>query len=154
MSSGVVPQIAAIMGPCAGGAVYSPALMDFTFMVRDTSFMFLTGPDVIKAVTGEAIDFEGLGGASVHNEKSGVAHFTADNEKECLDMIKVLLSYLPSNNLESPPYHSTDAGRETKKLESIVPEGSRKAYDMKDAIAEIFDERQARFEKGSEEAED
>src|SRR3989338_3209009 len=104
MSSGVIPQLSAIMGPCAGIAVYSTALTDFILMSNKTSYMFITGPDVIKSVTGETIDFEGLGGASAQNEKSGVAHFLADNEKDCLDMIKVILSYLPQNNLESPPY--------------------------------------------------
>lgn len=140
MASGIIPQISAIMGPCAGIAVYSPALTDFILMVRKTSYMFITGPEIIKTVTGESIDFEGLGGASQHNEKSGVAHFLADNEKECLDMIKALLSYLPQNNLESPPYLSAEGSlRETKKLESIVPEDPKKTYDMKDVIAEIFD---------------
>ena len=118
MMSGIVPQISAIMGPCAGIAVYSPALTDFILMVKKTSYMFITGPDVVKTVTGEVIDFEKLGGAAAHNEKSGVAHFAADNEKDCLDMIKILMGYLPQNNLESPPYYANDsAGRETKKLE-------------------------------------
>ena len=109
LSSGIIPQISAILGPCAGIAVYSPALTDFILMVKKTSYMFITGPEVIKTVTGEVIDFEGLGGAKPHNEKSGVAHFMADNEKECLDMIKVLLSYLPQNNLENPPYQNADS---------------------------------------------
>lgn len=140
--SGIIPQISAILGPCAGIAVYSPALTDFIFMVEKTSYMFITGPDVIKTVTGETIDFEGLGGALTHNEKSGVAHFMADSEKECLDMIKVLLSYLPQNNLENPPYHGTDnPTRDTKKLESIVPEDPKRTYDVKDVIAEIFDKK-------------
>ncbi len=139
--SGIVPQISAILGPCAGIAVYSPALTDFIFMVKKTSYMFITGPDVIKTVTGEIINFESLGGANQHSEKSGVAHFIADNEKECLDMIKVLLSYLPQNNLENPPYHATDSLRETKKLEAIVPEDTRKTYDIKDVISEIFDKK-------------
>ncbi|MBI2101952.1 acyl-CoA carboxylase subunit beta [Candidatus Woesearchaeota archaeon] len=148
MMSGIVPQISAIMGPCAGIAVYSPALTDFVFMVNKTSYMFITGPDVIKTVTGEAIDFEGLGGASVQNEKSGVAHFMAENEKQCLDMIKILLSYLPQNNLESPPYHSTDIlAREAKRLQGIVPEDPKKTYDIKDVITEIFD-RKSFFEIG------
>ena len=142
MMSGVVPQISAVLGPCAGIAVYSPALTDFIFMVNKTSYMFITGPDVIKTVTGEVIDFESLGGAKQHNEKSGVAHFMADNEKDCLDMIKVLLSYLPQNNLESSPYHASDnPARETKKLESIVPEDSKKTYDIREVIEEIFDKR-------------
>lgn len=140
MMSGIVPQVSAIMGPCAGIAVYSPALTDFVLMVKETSYMFITGPDVIKTVTGEVIDFESLGGALPHNEKSGVAHFVADDEKECLDMIKVLLSYLPQNNLESPPYTASESSnRETKKLEAIVPEDPKKIYDTKEVIAEIFD---------------
>ena len=142
MMSGVVPQISAVLGPCAGIAVYSPALTDFIFMVNKTSYMFITGPDVIKTVTGEVIDFESLGGAKQHNEKSGVAHFMADNEKDCLDMIKVLLGYLPQNNLESSPYHASDnPARETKKLESIVPEDSKKTYDIREVIEEIFDKK-------------
>lgn len=142
IASGIVPQISAVLGPCAGIAVYSPALTDFVFMVKKTSYMFITGPDVIKTVTGEEIDFEGLGGAMSHNEKSGVAHFIAENEKDCLDMIKVLLSYLPQNNLENPPHHATDtASRDTKKLETIVPEDPKRTYDIKEAIAEIFDKR-------------
>ena len=142
MMSGIVPQISAVLGPCAGIAVYSPALTDFIFMVKKTSYMFITGPDVIKTVTGEAIDFESLGGAMPHSEKSGVAHFIADNEKECLDMVKVLLSYLPQNNLESPPYQASDnPDRETKKLEAIVPEDSKKTYDIKEVIADIFDKK-------------
>jgi len=142
MSSGVIPQISAIMGPCAGIAVYSPALTDFILMSNKTSYMFITGPDVIKTVTGETIDFEGLGGAAAHNEKSGVAHFMADNEKDCLDIIKVLLSYLPSNNLESPPYSLSDSpSRETKKLADIVPEDPKKTYDIKEVISEIFDRK-------------
>ncbi len=142
LSSGVIPQISAIMGPCAGIAAYSPALTDFIVMVKKTSYMFITGPDVIKTVTGETIDFEGLGGSAAHNAKSGVAHFAAENEKECLDIIKALLSYLPQNNLESPAHYDSDnASRETKKLESIVPDDSRKVYDMKDVISEIFDKK-------------
>ena len=142
LMSGIVPQISVILGPCAGIAVYSPALTDFIFMVNNTSYMFITGPDVIKTVTGESIDFEGLGGAKSHNEKSGVAHFMADNEKECFDMVKALLSYLPQNNLENPPYYSSDSRvRETKKLEAIVPEDPKKTYDIRDVIAEVFDKK-------------
>ncbi|MBS3113944.1 acyl-CoA carboxylase subunit beta [Candidatus Woesearchaeota archaeon] len=142
LMSGIVPQISAILGPCAGIAVYSPALTDFIFMVKKTSYMFITGPDVIKTVTGETIDFESLGGAKVHNEKNGIAHFMADNEKECLETIKALLSYLPQNNLENSPYYASDnKTRETKKLETIVPEDPKKTYDIKDAIAEVFDKR-------------
>ena len=140
--SGIVPQISAILGPCAGIAVYSPSLTDFIFMVKKTSYMFITGPDIIKTVTGEVIDFESLGGAKPHNEKSGIAHFMADNEKECLDMIKALLSYLPQNNLENPPYYASyNKTRETKKLETIVPEDPKKTYDIKDVIVEVFDKR-------------
>ncbi|MBI2653329.1 acyl-CoA carboxylase subunit beta [Candidatus Woesearchaeota archaeon] len=142
LASGIIPQISAIMGPCAGIAVYSPALTDFIFMVKKTSYMFITGPDVIKTVTGEAVDFESLGGAMAHAGKSGVAHFIADSEKDCLDMIKALLSYLPQNNLETSPYLNADnPSRETKKLEAIVPEDPKKTYDMKEAIAEIFDKK-------------
>ncbi len=142
LSSGIVPQISAILGPCAGIAVYSPALTDFIFIVKKISYMFITGPDVIKTVTGEVIDFEKLGGADSHGEKSGVAHFTADNEKECLAMIKVLLNYLPQNNLETPPFHSSDnPARETKRLESIVPEDPKKTYDIKEVIEEVFDKK-------------
>ena len=142
MSSGIIPQISAIMGPCAGISAYSPALTDFVLMVKKTSYMFITGPDVIKTVTGEVIDFEGLGGSVSHNEKSGVAHFAAEDEKECLTLIKAILSYLPQNNLENPPFRADgNAHKEIKKIESIVPEDSKKAYDMKDAIAEIFDSK-------------
>lgn len=142
MMSGIVPQISAIMGPCAGIAAYSPALTDFILMVKKTSYMFITGPDVIKTVTGEVIDFEKLGGAASHNENSGVAHFAAEDEKECLDMIKILLSYLPQNNLENAPYFANDSeGRETKKLETIVPEDQKKTYDMKEVISEVFDKK-------------
>ncbi len=142
LSSGIIPQISAIMGPCAGIAVYSPALTDFIFMVKKTSYMFITGPDVIKSVTGEVIDFDGLGGAKAQNEKSGVAHFMADNEKDCIEMIKILLSYLPQNNLENPPYISSEnSASDTKKLESIVPEDPKKTYDIKDVISEIFDKK-------------
>lgn len=140
--SGTIPQISAILGPCAGIAVYSPALTDFIFMTKKTSYMFITGPEVIKTVTGESIDFEALGGASAHNEKSGVAHFTADDEKECMDMIKLLLSYLPQNNLENPPHAANDiVMRETKKLEAIVPMEQKKTYDIKEVIEEIFDKK-------------
>ncbi len=142
IASGIIPQISAIMGPCAGIAVYSPALTDFILMVKKRSYMFITGPDVIKTVTNETIDFEGLGGALAQNEKSGVAHFMADDEKECLDMIKVLLSYLPQNNLENSPHIASDSpSRETKKLLDIVPEDSKKTYDIKEVISEIFDKR-------------
>lgn len=139
--SGVIPQISAIMGPCAGIAVYSPALTDFTFMVDKTSYMFITGPDVVKSVTGENVDFMGLGGASVHAKKSGVAHFTAASDKECILSIKKLLTYLPQNNLEEPPVINMGdiAARQTNSLKDKIPEDSKKSYDMKDVINEVVD---------------
>lgn len=140
LMSGIVPQVSVILGPCAGIAVYSPALTDFILMTKKNSYMFITGPDVIKTVTGENIDFDSLGGASPHFEKSGVAHFVANDEKECLSMVKVLLSYLPKNNLENPPYAAGDNPvRQTKKLEDIVPEDPKKTYDMSQVITETFD---------------
>jgi len=141
MSSGVIPQISAIMGPCAGGAVYSPAITDFIYMVSGTARMFVTGPQVIKAVTHEEIDVESLGGSAVHNEISGVAHFEAESEAECLDGIKRLLSYLPSNNMDSPPYVPTDdpPDRSDAALDSIIPEDPNKPYDMKDVIRMLVD---------------
>ena len=140
-ASGVVPQISAIMGPCAGGAVYSPAMTDFVFMVRDTSHMFITGPAVIKTVTGEDVTFEELGGAMSHSTKSGVAHFAADDEEQCLDDIKVLLSYLPANNLEEPPvYASTDdPERVDPDLDTFMPDSPNVPYDMRDVIGRIVD---------------
>ncbi|MDO4618700.1 MAG: carboxyl transferase domain-containing protein [Clostridia bacterium] len=139
--SGVVPQISVIMGPCAGGAVYSPAITDFVFMVENTSQMFITGPNVIESVTGEKVTSEELGGAMTHSEKSGVAHFTAKTEDECIGMIKKLLSYLPSNNLEDCPFEmpTDDINRLSEKLTTIVPDDNNKAYDVKEAIAEIVD---------------
>jgi len=141
LASGVVPQISAIMGPCAGGAVYSPALTDFIFMVKNTSYMFITGPDVVKSVTHEDVSFEELGGAAVHNSKSGVAHFAADSEADCLFMIRRLLSYLPQNNLEDPPFVKTqdDPLRMEEALNSIVPDSPNKPYDMKEVIQYITD---------------
>jgi len=141
MASGVIPQIVAIMGPCAGGAVYSPALCDFIIMVTKTSYMFVTGPKVIKAVTGEDVTFEELGGAEVHGTKSGVAHFVVDSEEEALELIKILLSYLPSNNLEDPPYVDTgdDPKRSTEELENIVPVEPEKPYDVRDVINSVMD---------------
>lgn len=141
MASGVIPQIVAIMGPCAGGAVYSPALADFIIMVRKTSYMFITGPKVVKAATGEDVTFESLGGAEVHAEKSGVAHFVANDERDAISLIKKLLSYLPSNNLEDPPYVDTgdDPNREDEALNSIVPEDPEEPYDMREIITRIFD---------------
>ena len=143
VASGVIPQISAILGPCAGIAVYSPALTDFVLMTKKTSHMFITGPDVIKEVTGENIDFEGLGGAQTHNEKSGVSHFIAENEKECLNMIKALLTYLPQNNLDNPPFINTgdNPNRENKSLKDIVPTDPKKTYDVKDVLAEVLDKK-------------
>jgi acetyl-CoA carboxylase carboxyltransferase component len=142
LASGVVPQISAIMGPCAGGAVYSPAITDFVFMVEGTSQMFITGPNVIKTVTGEEVTFQELGGALVHNSKSGVAHFYDTTELECLDRIKKLLSYLPANNLDDPPIHRIDdpIDRRDDNLNTIVPESPNKPYDVRDAINLIFDQ--------------
>ncbi len=142
LASGVIPQISVIMGPCAGGAVYSPAIQDFTFMVEKTSQMFITGPQVIKAVTGEDVTSEELGGAQTHNAKSGVAHFAYANEEACIAGIKQLLSYLPSNNLEDAPDYGcneADLNRISEKLTGIVPDEANKAYDMKEVIAEIVD---------------
>jgi len=141
IASGIIPQISVIMGPCAGIAVYSPALTDFVFMVDKISHMFITGPDVIKSVTGEKIDFEGLGGAAIHNQKSGVAHFIAKDEKECFNKIKQLLSYLPSNNLESPPVINMgdNQNRKNEVLNKIIPDDPKKSYDAKDVIKEIVD---------------
>ncbi|MGI9951782.1 carboxyl transferase domain-containing protein [Moorellaceae bacterium AZ2] len=141
LASGVVPQIAAIMGPCAGGAVYSPALMDFIFMVQGSSEMFITGPQVIKAVTGEEVSAQQLGGALTHNQTSGVAHFAAENEDQCLSLIRTLLSYLPSNNMEDPPFKETgdDPGREEEALLGVVPEDPNKAYDMREVIIRSVD---------------
>jgi len=141
LASGVIPQISVIMGPCAGGAVYSPGLMDFVFMVENTSQMFITGPQVIKAVTGEEITHEELGGATVHNRESGVAHFRAENEHKCFEMLKELLSYLPDNNLEEAPLveSSDPVGRVSEKLNSIIPPDPNKGYDVKDVIQEVVD---------------
>ncbi len=139
--SGVIPQISVIMGPCAGGAVYSPALTDFIFMVENTSQMFITGPQVIKAVTGEDVTLEELGGAKSQAEKSGVAHFTSATDGECIAKIKRLLSFLPSNNLEGAPVDapSDDINRISEKLTTIVPDDANKAYDVKAVIAEVVD---------------
>jgi len=141
MASGVIPQISAVMGPCAGGAVYSPAMTDFIFMVKGTSHMFITGPDVIKTVTGEKVTFEELGGAMSHNQKSGVAHFAAENEEHCIEYIKTLLSYLPSNNLDDPPRIETDddPNRMDEELVNILPDESDKPYDMKEVIRHVVD---------------
>jgi acetyl-CoA carboxylase carboxyltransferase component len=142
LASGVIPQISGIFGPCAGGAVYSPALTDFTLMVKNTSYMFLTGPGVVKTVTGEDVSSEELGGATVHATKSGVAHFAAENEQEGIETIKRLLSYIPQNNMELPPMRETSdpISRVSDKLNSIIPDNPNKAYDMYEVIAEITDD--------------
>jgi len=141
IASGVIPQISVIMGPCAGGAVYSPALTDFIFMVDKTSQMFITGPQVIKAVTGEEVTSEELGGAMTHNSVSGVAHFISPDERQCIEEIKRLLSFLPSNNMESAPEFDCedDLNRIEDKLNEIVPDNPNKAYDMKEIITTIVD---------------
>ncbi len=142
IASGVVPQISAIMGPCAGGAVYSPALTDFIFMVDKTSQMFITGPEVVKSVTGEEVTSEELGGATTHNTKSGVAHVKASDDEECLQEIRRLLSFLPSNNMEGAPQIAVedDLNRMLPEMEGFVPENANKPYDMKDIITSIADE--------------
>lgn len=140
--SGVIPQISAIMGPCAGGAVYSPAITDFTFMVSETSHMFITGPEVIKAVTGEEVTQEELGGAMSHASKSGVAHFVASSDEDCLEQLRYLLSFLPSNNFESPPYFpfSDDPMRSCDELSEIMPDSSNQPYDMHHVIGSLSDD--------------
>src|SRR6266478_676627 len=142
LASGVVPQISAIMGPCAGGAVYSPAITDFVFMVADTSYMFVTGPEVIKTVTHEDVTKEKLGGSMTHNSISGVGHFVADDDAECLRLIRELLSYLPQNNRENPPRKATSdpVGRMDTALDSIVPAESSLPYDIKDIIRRVVDD--------------
>jgi propionyl-CoA carboxylase beta chain len=141
LCSGVVPQISAIMGPCAGGAVYSPAITDFILMVKDTAYMFVTGPDVIKTVTHEEVTKEDLGGAMTHNERSGVAHFAADDEQECLRLIRELLSFVPQNNMEDPPAISPkDSPRRTDEtLNTLVPDTPTKPYDMRQVIKRVVD---------------
>jgi len=140
LASGVIPQISAIMGPCAGGAVYSPALTDFIFMTRNTSYMFVTGPDVVKTVTHEEVSFEDLGGASVHSEKSGVCHVAADSEADTLYLIRKLMMYLPQNNMEDPPFMSGDDPlRMDERLDSIIPDDPNKPYDIKEVIRMIVD---------------
>src|SRR5690349_2108833 len=143
-ASGVVPQISVIMGPCAGGAVYSPAITDFIFMVKGTSNMFITGPDVIKAVTGEDVSFEELGGATTHATRSGIAGFIADDEPDCLAQVRYLLSFLPANNLEDPPAYAPtdDPDRRDESLNTIVPDSSRAPYDMLDVIRKIVDNQE------------
>jgi propionyl-CoA carboxylase beta chain len=143
LASGVVPQISAIMGPCAGGAVYSPAITDFILMVKDTSYMFVTGPDVIRTVTHEEVTMDELGGAMTHNATSGVAHFVAANDGECLETIRELLSFLPSNNMQDPPIRPTADpwNRADEKMNHIVPVDPNQAYDMKDIIRSVVDNR-------------
>src|ERR671912_9937 len=140
--SGVIPQISLIMGPCAGGAVYSPAITDFIFMVKETSHMFITGPDVIKTVTGEEVGFEDLGGAMAHNTKSGVAHFASDDEDQCLEDARYLFSFLPQNNLETAPrvLPTDDPMRMDPGLDQIVPANANKPYDMRDVVRGIVDD--------------
>ena len=142
LASGVIPQISAIMGPCAGGAVYSPAITDFIFMVEESSYMFVTGPNVLKAVTHEDVTFEDLGGAHVHNSASGVAHFACPSEPDCIRMLRKLLSYLPSNNVDDPPYITpTDSPRRVaEELNGIIPDNPGKPYDMKEVIQLIVDD--------------
>jgi propionyl-CoA carboxylase beta chain len=142
LASGVVPQISCIMGPCAGGAVYSPAITDFNIMVKDSSYMFITGPDVIKTVTHENVTKDELGGAMTHNAKSGVAHFAADDDEHCLRLTRELFSFIPSNNMENPPFLPTadPASRADEKLNSIVPEFSNQPYDIRDIIHNVVDE--------------
>ena len=143
LASGVIPQISAIMGPCAGGAVYSPAIMDFVFMVKNSSYMFVTGPDVIKAVTHEEVTFEELGGAATHAATSGVAHFAADSEEECLALIRELLTFLPQNNMEDPPIRQTldPLDRADEALQTIVPDQPNKPYDIKEIVRTVLDDQ-------------
>nr|WP_199565440.1 acyl-CoA carboxylase subunit beta [Spongiactinospora rosea] len=143
-ASGVIPQISLIMGPCAGGAVYSPALTDFVLMVKEKSHMFITGPDVIKTVTGEEVSFEELGGAHTHNSRSGVAHFEAADEEECLEFARTLLSYLPGNNLdEGPSYDVTpvlEVTDEDRELDTLIPDSANQPYDMQEVLAHVLDD--------------
>jgi len=142
ISSGVVPQISVIMGPCAGGAVYSPAMTDFIIMVKKTSHMFITGPAVIKSVTNEEVTFEELGGAMSHSTRSGVAHLAAENEEHALELVRAMHAYMPSNNLEDPPFVPTSdpAGREVEALDEIIPDSPDKPYDMKQVITSVVDD--------------
>jgi acetyl-CoA carboxylase carboxyltransferase component len=141
-ASGVIPQISVVLGPCAGGAVYSPAMTDFIFMVKDTSYMFITGPDVVKAATGEDVTQQELGGAMTHATKSGVSHFVFDDEQTCLEQVRYLLSFLPSNNLEDAPYFEPDddPARRCDGILDLIPDASNKPYDMKKVIAEVVDD--------------
>src|SRR4051794_15918900 len=145
LASGVVPQISAIMGPCAGGAVYSPAITDFVFMVENTSYMFVTGPDVIKTVTHEDVTKETLGGAETHSERSGVCHFVAPDERACLQSVRQLLSFIPSNNLDEPPARplakvKDPADRPCLEIAKILPDTSSKPYDMRRIVADVVDD--------------
>src|ERR1700759_75278 len=142
LASGVVPQISAIMGPCAGGAVYSPAITDFIVMVKDTSYMFVTGPDVLKTVTHEDVTKDELGGAMTHNATSGVAHFAVENDRECLALIRDMLSFMPSNNLDDAPRAASDDSpdREDEALDRMVPASPNQPYDMLDVIHAVVDE--------------
>jgi len=142
LASGVVPQISCILGPCAGGAVYSPAITDFNVMVKDTSYMFITGPDVIKTVTHEDVTKEELGGAMTHNIKSGVAHFAADTDMQALMLTRELLSFIPSNNMDDPPFSATDdpSDRVSEKLNTIVPESANQPYDIREIVTEVVDD--------------
>jgi propionyl-CoA carboxylase beta chain len=143
LASGVVPQISAVMGPCAGGAVYSPAITDFVLMVKNTSYMFVTGPDVIRAVTHEEVSAEDLGGAITHGTTSGVTHFAADSEEECLALIRELMSFVPQNNMEDPPLRPTTdpVDRRDESLQRIVPEQPNRPYDMKTIVETVLDDR-------------
>jgi len=143
LASGVVPQISAVMGPCAGGAVYSPAITDFVLMVKHSSYMFVTGPDVIKAVTHEVVSADELGGATTHGTTSGVAHFAADTEEECLALVRELLTFLPQNNVDDPPLRPTrdPADRRDEALNTLVPEQPNKPYDMTAVIRAVVDDR-------------
>lgn len=142
MASGVIPQISAIMGPCAGGAVYSPALTDFIFMVKDSSYMFITGPEVVKSVTQEEVTMQELGGSEVHSSRSGVAHFTGDNDMDCILKIRELMSFLPSNNMEEPPFIPTtdSANRIDEQLNNLIPTNPNQPYDMKELIESVADD--------------
>src|SRR5438876_4161478 len=142
LASGVIPQISAIMGPCAGGAVYSPAITDFTIMVRNTSYMFVTGPDVLKTVTHEEVSKEELGGATTHNATSGVAHFAVEDDRECIALLRELLSFMPANNLDDPPRRATNdpPDREDEALDRLVPTSPNQPYDMLDVIHAVVDE--------------
>ncbi|HCA59828.1 MAG TPA: methylmalonyl-CoA carboxyltransferase, partial [Blastocatellia bacterium] len=142
LASGVVPQISCILGPCAGGAVYSPAITDFNVMVKDTSYMFITGPDVIKTVTHEEVTKDELGGALTHNSKSGVAHFAADSDEHALRITRELISFIPSNNMEDPPFAATEdpATRIDKELNTLVPENANMPYDIRDIIKRVVDD--------------